>query len=163
MSFVVHLVKLVVVAACSANQQSTTTLTETRGIISSIKEWLPVNAKCQWTITAPAGNVCKIDVRALFRSKNCSDNEYLRVYDGSNTTSALVAELKCKDRSLISYFYSSGRSLLLEVQTGPVINSSKMVVEYQAHVKQGRFTSGFYVSALSQTRGCRSRRGVGWL
>ena len=104
---------------------------------------VPVNAKCQWTITAPAGNVFKIDVKALFRSKNCSDDEYLRVYDGSTNTSALVTELKCKDRTLISYFYSSGRSLLLEVQTGAVVNSTKMVAEYQARVKQGRFTSGF--------------------
>lgn len=123
--------------------------------MSSIKEWLPVNAKCQWTITAPAGNVFKIDVTALFSSKNCSDDEYLRMYDGNTTTSALLAELKCHDRTLISYFYSSSRNLLLEVQTGPVVNSTKMVAEYQAHLKQGTFL----VSALSQTE---IDRGMVW-
>lgn len=80
-----------------------------------------------------------IDVTALFSSKNCSDDEYLRVYDGNTTTSALLAELKCHDRTLISCFYSNSRNLFLEVQTGPFVNSTKMVAEYQAHLKEGTF------------------------
>ncbi len=133
-------------AACSANQQSTVTLTETSGTILNIREWLPVNAKCQWILTAPVGQVFRIDLRANFRSKSCSDDEYVRLYDGSSTSNNLMAETNCDARIIYSYYYSSGRSLLLELKTGPVVNTTRMDAKYQAHFELGKYNSTVSVS-----------------
>lgn len=146
-------------AACSANQQSAVTLTETSGTILNIWEWLPVKAKCQWTLTAPVGQVFRIDLRAYIRSKTCSGDEYVRLYDGSSTASNLMAETKCGDRTIASYFYSSGRNLLLELKTGPVVNTTRMDAKYQAHVKQGKYNLRFSVSH-GGGRGCVGEKGA---
>ena len=126
-------------AACSANQQSTVTLTETNGTILNKRDWAPANAKCQWTMTAPMGQVLRIDLLGIFRSKPCSDDEYVRLYDGPSTASNVITEYKCKDGIFHLYFYSSGPSLLLELKTGVVVNTTRMGAEYQAHAKQGKY------------------------
>lgn len=90
-------------------------------------------------MTASVGQVLRIDLLGIFRSKPCSDGEYVRLYDGSSTTSNLITEYKCKDGIFHSYFYSSGPSLLLELKTGSVVNTTRMGAEYQAHVKQGKY------------------------
>ncbi|KAL9973802.1 hypothetical protein ACROYT_G020305 [Oculina patagonica] len=149
--FCVLMLRILAVEACSANQQSSVTLTETSGTIWNIMEWLPVNAKCQWILTAPVGQVFRIDLRALFRSKPCSGDEYLRLYDGSSTASNLISETICNDGVIASYFYSSGRSLLLELKTGPIVNTTRMSANYQAHVKQECSSNSTLVAPKSPT------------
>ena len=128
-------------AACSANQQSTITLTENNDTISFIRR-LPVNATCQWIMTAPVGKVYKIYLRGLLRSTSCHNDDYVRLYDGSRNTNNLLAKFKCNDRVFNSYFYSSGRSLLLELTTGLFANTTivKIWAKYQAHVEQGKYS-----------------------
>ncbi|KAJ7389725.1 hypothetical protein OS493_029625 [Desmophyllum pertusum] len=130
--------------ACSANQQSSITLTGTNGAISTNTgggwpaRWLPMNATCQWTVTAPVGKVFRIHVWVKFNVKQACSDDYVRIYDGPSTASDIMAEFKCTGGTVyVPYFYSSSRSFLLEAKTGLVANSTIIhVIEYQAHVKQ---------------------------
>ena len=125
-------------------------------------DYLPVNATCQWIMTAPVGKVFRIylDVKLPLLTDPSSDDEYLRLYDGSRNASNLLAnclpEYKCSDDfySFDSYFYSSGHSMLFEVKTGQS-DTPWITVEYQAHVKQGKY------KPISFLYGFRRRRGGG--
>lgn len=122
---------------CIANNQSTITITGSNGTIPNTPGWLPLNATCQWNITAPASKVLRIYITASFQ-KPCSDN-YLRIYDGPSDASDIMSEYNCNS-TLVNgtYFFSSGRSLWLEVKTGITENSTAMRVSYEAQEKQGK-------------------------
>lgn len=122
---------------CTANNQSTITLTGSNGTIPSIQGSLPVNATCQWNITAPVGKVLRLNITVSFQ-RPCSDN-YLRIYDGPSGASDKLAEYNCTSTSLVNsaIFHSSTRSLWLEVKTGLTVNSAAMLVSFEAQEKQG--------------------------
>ena len=125
---------------CTANNQSTVAITSANGTIPSSPGWLPVNATCQWNITAPVGKVLRINITTTFQ-KPCSDN-YLRIYDGPSDASDKIAEYNCNSTgSLVdgsgAIFHSSGHSLWLEVKTGITANSAAMRVLFEAQEKQG--------------------------
>jgi len=131
------LFKILATEACSANQQSSITLSGTNGTIPSTPGWLPVNAICRWTITAPVGKVLRINITAVF-PKPCGD-EYLRIHDGPSEASVKIVKFDCNSSVVNTgaYIYSSGHSLWLEVKTGVKANSTFINLFYQAQDKQG--------------------------
>ena len=99
--------------------------------------WLPLNATCQWNITAPINKVLRIYITTSFQ-KPCSD-KHLRIHDGPSVASDIMVEYNCYSTPVNgSYFFSSGRSLWLEVKTGITENSTAMRVSYEAQEKQGK-------------------------
>ena len=132
-------------AACSANNQSTVKLTGTNGTISTRPGYLPVNAVCYWIMTAPVGEVFRIQI--LVDSPNnkklpCNGN-LVRIYDGNSTGSDVRGEHNCNsDVFSTTYFISTGRNVLLEANTGSVANSTEIELEYQALPKEGKNPRG---------------------
>ena len=123
--------------ACSANQQSSITLSGNNGTIPNTLGWLPVNATCQWTITAPVGKVLRININVTFARKSCG-NEYLRFHDGASAGSDRIVEYTCNSGPVTGdYLYSTGRSLWLEVKTAVTTNSTFIHLLYEAQDKQG--------------------------
>ena len=124
---------------CIANQQSTTSLTAP-AFYESFPEGskkLPFNAICQWNITAPVGKVVQIWVNKAKFNNPC-DGEYLRIHDGPRKSRDIIAEY-CNgviSSKTSHYFYSTGRSLFLDVKTG-VKNSTRLDVYYKAVDFQG--------------------------
>ena len=127
-------------SGCSANQQSTTTLTA-----PSLYDFfpkpqsrrLPFNANCQWKITAPVGKVVKIWVNKARFNGPCND-EYLRIYDGPSKSSNILVQY-CNgaiSSRLSLYFISTGRDMFLDVKTG-ITNSTRLSVYFQAEDFQG--------------------------
>ena len=80
---------------------------------------LPVNASCQWNITAPVGKVVRIKVLATFRllSRSCND-VYIKILDGPSNSSDLITKYCNDDVWFHGYFFSSGRFVFLELKTG---------------------------------------------
>lgn len=122
---------------CTANDQSTITMAGDNGTIPKTSGWLPLNATCQWNITANVNNVLRIYITVSFQ-KPCSDN-HLKIHDGPSDSSDIIAEFNCNSTPVNGiYFFSSGRSLWLEVKTGITENSTTMHVAYVAQEKQGK-------------------------
>ena len=128
-------------AVCSANQQSTVTLTVTNGTTINRLGYLPVNVVCYWIMTGPVGEVLRIQI-IVYSPNNKKSPCYgslVKIYDGNSTGSDVRAEHNCRSNVLsLTYFISSGRTVLLEVKTGSVVNSTAIRLKYQALPKEGK-------------------------
>ena len=119
---------------CISNQPSTVSLiaTENEQVLrENVSQWLPVNASCQWNITAPVGEVVRIKVRASLLSGSCND-VYIKILDGPSNSSDLITKY-CNDGVSYtsgSYFLSSGRFVFLELKTGTGYNNRLRVTYY---------------------------------
>ena len=112
-------------SGCSANQQSLVNLVADRGRLPNGSSVLPVNATCQWNITAPVGKVVVIRVLFARFSGSCSD-EHFMIHDGPN----IIAQYCNGTRPRNTAFISSGRSLFLEAKTGYSSSPYKMRTYY---------------------------------
>ena len=104
---------------CKANQQSLVNLipVEDEERLPNGSSVLPVNATCQWNITAPAGKVVRIKLFVAYFSGFCSD-EHVVIHDGPNNSSSIIAQYCNGTPFWSTYFISSSRSLFLEAKTG---------------------------------------------
>ncbi|XP_078370621.1 dorsal-ventral patterning protein tolloid-like [Oculina patagonica] len=122
---------------CIANQKTTEFLTRTEGTIeprSPVSWEVPYNAICQWTITAPKGKVLRI----WLLSFSLKSDDYLRIHDGPNEGSKMVAQYN-SFRYEGTYFISSGRSLCLKLKTGLKVTdyrSRSLTITYEALDRQ---------------------------
>ena len=99
----------------------------------NVSQLLPVNASCQWNITAPVGKVVriKVEVRASSLSGSCND-VYIKILDGPSNSSDLITKY-CTDGvsdTFGSYFFSSGRFVFLELKTGTGDDNELQVTYY---------------------------------
>ena len=125
-------------SGCSANQQSLVNLiaVEDETHLPSGSFVLPVNATCQWNITAPVEKVVRIKLSASYFSGSCSD-EHVMIYDGPNNSSSIIAQYCNGTRPLNTPFISSGRSLFLEAKTGHSSSRYGMLAYYRMLDFQG--------------------------
>ena len=79
----------------------------------------------------------EIDVRLSYKKLPCNGS-LVRIYDGNSTGSDVRGEHNCSsDESSTTYFFSTGRNVLLEAKTGSVANSTDIQLKYQALPKEG--------------------------
>ena len=126
---------------CKANQQSLVNLipVEDEERLPNGSSVLPVNATCQWNITAPVGKVVTVRIKLLVPhfSGSCSD-EHVVIYDGPNNSSSVIAQYCNGPSSFFTFqFLSSGRSLFLETKTGHTSSRYRMRAYYRVLDFQG--------------------------
>ena len=98
----------------------------------------PANSTCQWNITAPEGKVLRIEVHYVGGFDLPCDKEYLRIRDGPEESSKILAEY-CRYGFRLGeteYIYSSGRSVWVETKKGT--SRTRALFYYQAIDVEGK-------------------------
>ena len=98
----------------------------------NVSQLLPVNASCQWNITAPVGKVVRIEVRESWLVSGSCNDVYVKILDGPSSSSDLIT-MYCNDGvsyTFGSYFFSSGRFVFLELKTGTGDDNELQVTYY---------------------------------
>ena len=114
----------------------------------NVSQTLPVNASCQWNITAPVGKVVRIKVRASLLSGSCND-VYIKILDGPSNLSDLITKY-CNDGvyTFGSYFFSSGRFVFLELKTGTGYNNRLRVTYYAVPFQSNYRTQSLILNTI---------------
>ena len=114
----------------------------------NVSQRLPVNASCQWNITAPVGKVVRIKVRASLLSGSCND-VYIKILDGPSKSSNLITKY-CNDGvyTFGSYFFSSGRFVFLELKTGTGYNNRLRVTYYAVPFQSNYRTQSLILNTI---------------